>query len=106
MLNHQTVELEVNMGLITMVYIQCTTLCIRSQVLPNVPLQVHKALRVLFITSFSSAFHINCSSRISPRHMTLVVNCYVCPERVGSFKPLKSLFLVNDTINICGSIDS
>jgi hypothetical protein len=31
----------------------------------------------------------------------------VCPERVGSFRPLKSLLQVNGTITIfCGLIDS
>jgi len=46
-------------------------------------------------------------SRINLRYLTLVVSCKVCPERVGSFRPLKSLLLVSGTIIIfCGLIDS
>jgi len=37
------------------------------------------------------AFHVNPLSRISPRYLTSVVRCNVCPLRVGSFRPRKFL---------------
>jgi hypothetical protein len=43
-LDHQTVEPQVNMGLITTVYAQYTTLGFRPQVLLNVPFVIQKAL--------------------------------------------------------------
>jgi hypothetical protein len=73
-LGYQTAELLVNMGLIATVYIQCTTLGFRTQVLPNVPLQVQKALYSSFIIFVSCAFHVNPLSRKSPKYLTFEVS--------------------------------
>ena len=79
----------------------------RSQVLPDMPLQVQKALRALFITFFSCAFRVNHSSRISRWYFTSVVTRSLCSEGVGSFRASKSLFLVYGAVPIfCGLIDS
>jgi hypothetical protein len=43
-LDHQTVEPQINIGLITMVYVQYTTLGIRPQVFLNVSFVIQKAL--------------------------------------------------------------
>lgn len=43
-LDHQTVEPQVNMGLITTVYVQYTTLGFRPQVLLKVPFVILEAL--------------------------------------------------------------
>lgn len=43
-LDHQTVEQQVNMGLITTVYVQYTTLGFRPQVLLKVPLVIQEVL--------------------------------------------------------------
>jgi hypothetical protein len=46
----------------------------RPQVLPNVSLQVQKALQALFITFISPAFHVNPLPKVSPRYLTLIVS--------------------------------
>jgi len=100
---HQTLELLVNRGMITMVQIKCTTLGFRPHVLPNVPLQVQRALCALFITFYSCAFLVKPQFRISPKYLASVVSCNGCPERASSFKTLTPLFLVNGIITIfCG----
>jgi len=43
-LDHQTVEPQINMGLITMVYVQYTTWGIRPQVFLIVPFVIQEAL--------------------------------------------------------------
>lgn len=44
---------------------------------------------------------------MSLRYLISVISWTLCPVRVGSFRPLKSLFLVNRTITVfCGLIDS
>jgi hypothetical protein len=40
---------------------------------------------------FSRVFHVNPLSRISPRYLTSLITA-ICPKRVGSFMPLRSLF--------------
>ena len=62
------------------------------------PLQVRKALEVLLNIEFSCTFHVNSLFVTSPRYVTSVARCNVCPLRVSSFRPLKSLRLVNGTI--------
>jgi hypothetical protein len=45
--------------------------------------------------------------KMSPRYLTLVVSCSLCPLRVSYFRPLESLFLLNETVTIfCGLKDS
>jgi hypothetical protein len=44
---------------------------------------------------FQLCFHVNPLSRKSPRYLTLVISCKVCPDRVRSFSLPKSLFRVN-----------
>ena len=45
--------------------------------------------------------------KMSQRYFISAVSCNIRPERVDSFRPLKSLFLVNGTITIyCGLTDS
>ena len=63
-------------------------------------LQVQKSLYASFITFVSCAFHVNPLSRKSLRYLTSEVSCNVCPQEVGSFRPLKSLFQVSGTIII------
>jgi hypothetical protein len=62
-LGDQTMELQVNTNLITMVYIQYTTLGFTPQLSQNVSLQVQKFLYALFSTYFSCVFHINALSK-------------------------------------------
>ena len=50
---------------------------------------------------------VNPLSKVSPRYLMSVISWNLCPERVGFFRPLKSLFLVNRTITIsCGLLFS
>jgi hypothetical protein len=75
--------------------------------LPNVPYKSKKTCEALCITYFSCAFHGYPLPIMSPIYLTSVVSCSVCPKRVGYFRLLKSLFLVNGTLTIfCGLIDS
>ena len=79
----------------------------RPQDFPNLPLQVQKALYGLFITFLKCGFHVSPLSRVSPRYLTAVDSCNLCPERVGSFRPFKSHCLVNGTLTIlCGLTDN
>jgi hypothetical protein len=55
----------------------------------------------------SCAFHINRLPKIRPRYWISVDSCSLCPERVGSVRLLKPLFLVNGINTMfCGLIDS
>ena len=72
-LGHQTVELLVNMGLITMVYIQCTILGFRTQVLPNVLYRSEKPCTLL------------------SSHLSAVPSMSIpCPEKVQGIWPRNS----------------
>ena len=51
-----------------------------------------RSCRPLFIAFSSYAFPDSPLSKMNPRYLILVVSCSLCPERGGSFRPLKSLF--------------
>ena len=82
-LGHQTVKPLVNIGLMTIVYVQYTTSVVRLPVLANVPLQVQKVPQSLVITLLSRAFHANNLSITSARYLTSGVSLNVCPEKDG-----------------------
>jgi len=71
------------MGLMTMVYVQYTTLVVRLQVLPNVPLHIQKAPQSLVITLISRASHVNTMSITSARYLTSAVSFSVSPEKAS-----------------------
>jgi hypothetical protein len=70
------------------------------------PYKTKKPCEDLCITFCSCAFHVYPLSIMRPSYLTSVVSCSVCPERVGYFRLLRSLFLINGTITVfCGLID-
>jgi hypothetical protein len=77
------------MSLTTAVYIQYTT-----QVFPNVPLHVQKALYALSVTLSICFFHVSSLSSVAPRYFTSLDSWVILLKRIGSLSPYIFLFLV------------
>lgn len=88
--HHKTVEPELNIGLITMNWISNSLLWNADPMFSNVPFTGLDAMYALFIT-FSCQFLDQNMSNV----FDLRSHLQVCPERIGSFRSLRTLFLVN-----------